>query len=778
MKKSTRILPLIFEDECSCSEFQYTPDEDLEIHKENAIRHLCQGIHSHEHGIPEWVKNSADAYARIDAPESKRIIVLIFDYGRKNESSSISCLDFVGMTSSDVEEYFRHWADPEAARGGKEKRPSIQGGHGNGGKCYMVQMFNEFAYLHTVKINKRNLYGVRGGSVRFGYIPDQEKGKDFSIDSLKEELNNALGSFRFSVDTLPKAAIETVNSVNGFSIFTGYGPKGYDNKIPTKQLVRSLLDHPQMIRSLETCKIYVIINGKLEYVRRPLTLLEITQIKGAEKPIEIEIPSKLKDPAYDRTVSTTEDGKLYRGKLILFTSEKNMSYGLKVRHTIRYVSDKFGDFGYVGVSSLDIQSPYKTRIYGVCHLEALEQYKQNVRAELADSPVTRAVQEFIAEEIQKYAQEFEKRDSRKYDQKEKSAISKMNEFLDKWKNRFLKEKLGSLWGLGEETTETERTYLPIGKVARIELTLSHQKAGKGIYLRPVLRFFNESGEKIRSVPYEWISEDNNVAMVDDNLMIIQTFSFGKTKISAKILEGNIRSNSVPLEVVHIKKIRILPEIVELPEGGRQRLQAICKLDDGSETDQVHLAWDEDNPSIAQVSTAGFVFGFKQGETKVVAWDDNCMPSNPALVKVISGEGIGPGKKRGKGYPLVLISGDFDPDPETGEFVPLSPDDPPVHQRAQDWDRNIWWINSAAPLAALYLDKEKGYGSESSEWRMYHLECHIDIMVQILLIHSQTDKEPLSVKEWIDKWMYQVSEIQPIACSELHKFLISGDLSSE
>jgi hypothetical protein len=31
--------------------------------------------------LPEWLKNSADAYAREDAPESKRVIVVIFDYG-------------------------------------------------------------------------------------------------------------------------------------------------------------------------------------------------------------------------------------------------------------------------------------------------------------------------------------------------------------------------------------------------------------------------------------------------------------------------------------------------------------------------------------------------------------------------------------------------------------------------------------------------------------------------------------------------------------------------
>src|SRR5213593_4046495 len=117
----------------------YTPDDDIRVHEEGAIKLICKAFQSHESGLPEWLKNSADAYAREDAPVDKRVIVLLFDFGRKGNKSSISCLDFSGMSSKVIEESFRIWADPEASqRGGKAT--AVQGGHGNGGKCYMTQM--------------------------------------------------------------------------------------------------------------------------------------------------------------------------------------------------------------------------------------------------------------------------------------------------------------------------------------------------------------------------------------------------------------------------------------------------------------------------------------------------------------------------------------------------------------------------------------------------------------------------------------------------------------
>src|SRR2546430_16107949 len=96
----------------------YTPDDDIRVHEEGAIKLICKAFQSHESGLPEWLKNSADAYARANAPEGKRIIVVAFDYGRKGFRPSISCLDFSGMTSKVIEQSFRIWADPEASQRG------------------------------------------------------------------------------------------------------------------------------------------------------------------------------------------------------------------------------------------------------------------------------------------------------------------------------------------------------------------------------------------------------------------------------------------------------------------------------------------------------------------------------------------------------------------------------------------------------------------------------------------------------------------------------------
>src|SRR5260221_1667068 len=105
----------------------YTPDDDLKVHEEGAIRLICKALQSHESGLPEWLKNSADAYARENAPEDRRVIVVIFDYSHRGVRPSISCLDFSGMTSTTIEESFRIWADPEASQRGA-KSGAVQGG--------------------------------------------------------------------------------------------------------------------------------------------------------------------------------------------------------------------------------------------------------------------------------------------------------------------------------------------------------------------------------------------------------------------------------------------------------------------------------------------------------------------------------------------------------------------------------------------------------------------------------------------------------------------------
>ncbi len=754
--------------------FQYTPDKDQRVHEEGAIRLICQAFQSHENGLPEWLKNSSDAYVGDEAPEAKRVAVLIFDYGRRGVTPSISCLDFCGMTSARIENNFRVWADPEAAIRGISNAAMIQGGHGNGGKCYMTQMFAEYSLLHTVKNNKGNRYGVASGSVKFGYIPDPEQGRDFSVPGLRDELEQVLKPIRSSISGLPKAAVEVLKLASGFTLITGVGPKGYSDRIPVQELVANLQEHPQMIRTLEMCKVYVVVNGDLFNRGGPLTLPAIVPIPGAEKPRVIPIPVSLKDPVTGREVSTTDGDKLPPGNLTLKTSAVRMSYSKRGRHNIVYKA-KSGYIGYVSVSELDIQSPYRDRIYGECFLENLEAFKQNERARLANSPLTRAIEEFISDYIQAYAKEFEARERRQYNQEEKNAISKINEALDRWKNRFLNDLLQGLWGAGEGPGPDPHPRLPTGKPVKLELSLSHHKAGLGVALRPVLKFFDDAGRRVRAVPFRWISEDNNVAMVDEDLMVINTFSPGHTTIYAELIKGKLCSNKAPLEVARIQDITLSPRDLQISVGSRHKLTAVCQLATGEKTDDVYLIWTESNPNVARVSSSGLVFGFAPGETEITAGDDRCLAKEPCMLRVVESEGKGPGDQKGKGYPLVKVSGEFDVDPETHEYVHFSREDPPVAQRPQDVDRNIWWINSASPLARLYLDKSKNYGYESREWRMYHLERYIDVIVQIALTNGPTEKESLSASDWIMKWGAQVAEIQVAAASDLSEFIATGDL---
>jgi hypothetical protein len=168
--------------------FRYTPDEEPSVHREGAIRLLMATTQSHENGLPEWPKNSSDAYIREDAEPERRVIVIIFDTRAPNGPASIACLDFVGMSSRHIEQYFRVWADPNAARADVRDR-DVQGGHGNGGKAYMVQMFEDYSVLHTARGNRRCVYGVAGGRVHFGYVPDPMAGRDFPVHNLREELD-------------------------------------------------------------------------------------------------------------------------------------------------------------------------------------------------------------------------------------------------------------------------------------------------------------------------------------------------------------------------------------------------------------------------------------------------------------------------------------------------------------------------------------------------------------------------------------------------------------
>jgi hypothetical protein len=753
----------------------YTPDDDLQIHSENAIKLICKPFQSHENGLPEWPKNAADEYARTDAPEDERVIVLILQNGRAHGPSNvIACLDFSGMTSTTIEDDFRYWADPEAAsRRGKVEK-GVQGGHGNGGKCYMTQMFDDRAYLYTVKNKLANVYGTAEGSVHLGYFPDRERGRNIRVRNVEAELNRALGEIGLSLDHLPEVAVKALKKRRGFTLIVGRGAKGYTPRIPAPQLLADLVEHPQMRMTLELCSVYAIVQRKLYNQGRPLELPDIRPLPGAEEPRVLEIPETLIDPRSGHDVSTTANGTYPRGTLTLRTSETRMwRGGKKSRHNIVYKAQS-GYIGYRPVADFDVSSSYRDRIYGDCILMALEPAKMNERAALAPTSLVWALENWISEEIEVYAKEFEARDRQRHDQEEKDALAQMNAALDSWKNRLLEKVFGEEEGPGEDAGRNRPqppSPLPSGDPARIELSLSFYRAGIAVPMKPKINAFDVNDRPIRPPAVMWKSDNESVASVDDTIGIINTFAPGEAYLHCHTFDMKIASNSVKLEVVDITSIVLDPDSVELPAGSRRRVNAKCTLSSGEDANDVALLWLENNPSIAQVSASGLVFGFAEGTTEITASDDRVTADNSVLVTVVPGD-TGGGST--SAYPRVLIS-EIDPDPDTGETVVLSTDDPPVHQRVKDFERNIWWINSASPLARLYLGQE--FGPQSREWRIYHVERYIDVIVQISMSQGPDAEDELDIDQWTARWGERAADIQGAAADGLAAFIRNGDLPS-
>jgi len=760
------------------SEFTYTPDEEIQIHRENAIRHMCQPFLSHENGLPEWVKNSAAAYIREGREPGKRTIMLLFATKQRSVPASIACLDLVGMSSTQIEEDFRRWADPDAAvrRGTKGVSIGELGGHGNGGKCYMTQMFEDFASFQTVRNGLGCSYGVKGGSVAFGYVPNPQDGKDFAVDSIPDAIYSCMRPMRAGVSSLPEDIRSLVSEAKGFTFIRGVCPRYWEERDACQNLIESLLGHHQMITPLQQCQIYILINGTPYNGGQPLALPRIDPMQGYETPRVLSIPETVRDPVSNQNVSTTQRSRFPAGELRIYTSDKNMRLGRggkrQWRHTVTYHTNQSGVIGKIPMLSLDADSGYRDYLYCECFLEALDEFQQNNRGPLAESPLPRAVNAWIASQVRAFCRELEERDKRLIREQDKNELTRLNDWLDQWKNQILQEFMQGLYGQGDGGPLPPPPPLPSGKPSRIEVSISCPRAGKGVYIRPMVKFFDSQNRRIRPVPYGWISEDNNVAMVDEDLMQIQTFSFGRTKISAKTMDGSLCSNAVPLDVVRILEIRITPHELDMPAGTRSRLEAMCRLSAAEEVSNVYLTWMESNVSVARVSGSGLVYAVGPGETEVTATDDSCRSDLPAVVRVSPSPGKGAGKDRGRGGPRILIS-EVNSAPSEDQPPIFRKDDPPIYQRLQDVDNNIWWINLASPFARLYYSSER-YGVKSEAWRMYHVERVIDVMVQIALSHGPDSEESRNSRDWIYRAAEFEAEFRAKAIESLRELIESGE----
>ncbi len=415
----------------------------------------------HEKGLAEWLKNSVDAYITSDVPDSKQYVIIRMKDGNKNDAA-MEMVDFVGMDQLHIDKAFKRWGDPEAAKRGLKKK--VYGGHGNGGKFYMRQMFSTShfvtyrgGYLNIFGFNEKRKYGFADG---------------FKAKKMKPaEAIKLAGIYDIFFPNEIKKMI--VSGEVGFTVVRGIGPESMKNKVKFGRLMSRLKNHPQARRVLSRINVWVSHNNDDYILLKPDELKPLT---GFETPRIFEIPKELKHLSDGEETVISMVNKKYSlpGRLIVKTSEEALARGSKLGDLNRV--DIVGEIGVlasyqlleIGISVF----PQASFLYGECECPILEDPEmdcvKNDRTKLVENHRSRALIEWIGSKIDEVAGEIvaKERSDQEVDQKKISAA--FNDYLNKWKDRFMNKIIGDLaqsdgnnFGNGDDDKELKRKILEV-----------------------------------------------------------------------------------------------------------------------------------------------------------------------------------------------------------------------------------------------------------------------------------------------------------------------------
>ncbi|MEM0466855.1 MAG: hypothetical protein QXX20_04580 [Candidatus Thermoplasmatota archaeon] len=735
-------------------------DEKLRLHTQGTLKSITRWVNTHEDGISEWLKNTRRAYFpdRANVPQSQWVAVLLLQDKTSDTQSRIGLLDVGGIDEEDLEKW-SVWQDPEASeRAATCKR--IEETQGNGGKAYMYNLFHGPAMLLGVRSNIKNCKGFIGPSDSEergipGYIPNRQEGKNAKVD-FWNELTNILEKYGVTFHDLPEKVKNVLNERKSFTLVEGISPKRYEAAIPYNDLLVKIVRTPQALQPLEQLDVFVIHNGQLLIGGRPIKIDPLPPRIGFEHPRVIEIPESLPDEKGELQ-STTCGGTKAKGKLILYTSQKDLAGRLKHRWNITYKTTCENIGSLCVAEILPVGVPASQFIYADIILDALSpDYVKLGRDRPNPGPLLEAINLFASEKIIQMAGEINEQRRQLLDEEELDELQKENKVLDTWKNKIYSEITeGSATGLfgngsvgdnGEakggkkRTKKPDQEKVPLGEMpVKIELCWEKSKLiiGRGVkfhlssLVKPIAKDINNN--TISNVSFKWYSDNSRIANFSLFSDEIEGVSKGKCNIHLNIENTDIRT-TIPVEIWEVDHVLLTPRKIEIPLGTRRQLIAEVTNDEGQRSTDVILDWTHDalNQLIVRIRPTGWITGNRLGNTIVYAGAGNIRARIGAEVIVVPNPNL---KNKAEGFPTLLLT-DKDIDPETGKIRPGDPDKPPLWQELEDFQNNIWWLNLQNPQVAFYYN----LGTKTEYWRMYHAEKLIDMVVQALMVNEFTQKD--------------------------------------
>jgi len=386
----------------------------------------------HAKGLSEWMKNSCDAYLREGIADDKQYIALRLVEGKHGYLKQIECIDFVGMDKFQIDEAFKRFFDPQAAKkGAKEANIKTLGGHGNGGKFYMRQMFST-SQLISYRNGKLNIFGFNEKK-QYGY-EDKYENRPMSLTEAMRKANIC----DLEIPDHIKHGLESEEY--GFTLVRGEHPSKMRGTSNRNNLIEKLVYHPQARRLIERKYINLIINNETRPTR--LVSPKIVPKEGYEQPIIHQIPEELEFD--NKKVSFKNDKYDWTGRLILKTSNDPLRANLGSLNTIDFIGEVGVIASYkiyeLGANRYSSQTEF---IYGECECPILEDPEndcvRNDRQKLIENERSQALLVWVQKRVDELAEKMELKNAQEKKKQDLKNTSVFNELLNRWKNRFMSQ---------------------------------------------------------------------------------------------------------------------------------------------------------------------------------------------------------------------------------------------------------------------------------------------------------------------------------------------------
>lgn len=660
----------------------------------------------HVKGLAEWIKNSADAYSRTGTPDADQNIIIRFL--SKGKEVAFECVDFVGMDEKDIQDAFKQWGDPEAAKRGLNKR--VYGGHGNGGKFYMRQMFQQ-SYFVTYKNGHLNV---------FGFSPNKKYGFATGLHNLKTGPKEAIGIAEILNLTFPEGIRDRIlKGKTGFTVVKGVGPREINSASRPDRILYKLANHPQARRILERIPVWALYGGSSDLKR--LVPEEIKPLPAFEELVTFTIPDSLTNELRGEKISVVmTNEKFPAGKLTLKTSEEAFARGSRTYDLNRI--DIIGEQNVIAsyqITELGVVTfPQAGFIYGECSCPILEDKEEgsvkNDRTKLVENNRSDALLFWIKQRIEEYSQKIAEKEREKEVTKQQKISLAYNDFLNRWKDKFMPKMMGELFRSGSGTMSGEDKENQPHKRVNLEAPLE---------------------------PLEFSYPLANISVGEPSKITLKASSPDPIPLGA-IVKLSVSSDVVALEAVEFP---IASDYLKETESG----ESVAVL---------NLSVTGTEPALDVTLTA------ETGPYKATI-----------VINVI--EGSVANKTKGPKSPQVLLSGQDDPlrvAPD-GKVI-LSERDPVIYQRIEDVEAGIYWINTQSPLAKVIRDNHGDYSPRWRDY-LFQRYVDIFVK-QVLYEIQKKDPENFRaelVDTEIDK---VIKKVHSAAVTDLGEFFVEEEFKSE